>query len=394
MAKFSLKGIFFKPEKQGNSYFYPLSFIENLFDTSDYLKDFLEIPELNAILNIRARALSSWKLEALSKTTGKPQSNNESLVRILRNPNWFQSQGEFWRQASLFKDIYGNSYLYFLTPIGMPNTFKGLFTLDPSKVEIVYKSNTTFFKETTDENVEYYYHINKTEKILLEKDNLIHLNDNRVESKNILKGTSKLEALQAPLKNIRAAYAKRNIVLRTPVGILSNGQADDIGQAIPMDSEEKEKAQAQLKARGADPIITNLAIKYNAININAANLGLFDEVREDTTRICDVFGVPYELLANQKGTTFTNLKEAKKQFYEDTIIPEADEITDALNMMLKTDSKAWGIKGDYSHLAIFSEDQKNRADSLNVLVNALDRMLAAGAITIEQYKKEISKYGI
>lgn len=383
-----------EPVKFGNSWFYPVGSASDIFKAQEnYLKDFQTVPELNAIINIRARAMASWKLSIQSKTTGKEQPSNESLVRILRSPNWFQGQGEFWKQSSTFRDIYGNEFLYFLRPTGMASTYKGLFTINPSKITVVYKSSTLPFMESTDDFVEYWYDTGN-EKIKLDKANIIHLNDNRVDPTKFLSGTSKLQSLQPVIHNIREAYKKRNVVLRMPIGIMSNGQSDAIGQAVPMNPEEKQSAQTALRDHGQNAIITNLAIKYDSMAINANAMGLFQEVREDVGRLCDAFGVPYEILASEKGVTFANLKEAKKQFYEEGIVQDAQEKVDALNMYLETDKKSWHIVADFNHLPVFAEDVKQRALSLNQLTTALDKALAVGAITIEQYKNELAKFGI
>ena len=392
---FSLKNLFgfgstFKPEKMGNTYFYPIDGLN--LDKTTYLKQFLAVPELNNIINIRARAMASWRLEILSKATGLEVKANENLVKTLRKPNFFQSQVEFWRQSELFRSIYANEYLYFLTPVGMPNTVKSMFTLDPSKVDIEYKPIGHYFNDISGEDAKYFYTENGT-KTELDKNNIIHLNDNRVIiDKDFLKGTSKFKALQPNIQNIIEAYEKRNILLKMPIGIMSQNTSDAIGQSMPMDPKEKENTLKDLARRGALPIISNLGVSYDSMTNNPKNMGLFEEVHEDTQKICDAFGVPYELLANQKGTTFANLKEAKKQMYEETIIPDTEEKTGALNARFA--EKSWEIVGGFKHLAVFADDQKQRAISLKQLIEALSKALADGAITIEQYQNELKKLGI
>jgi hypothetical protein len=69
-------------------------------------------------------------------------------------------------------------------------------------------------------------------------------------------------------------------------------------------------------------------------------LRLFEEVKADTEVLCDAFGVPFELLANQKGTTFENRRMAEKWLYVNTIIPEATEWVGALNRRFETMDKS------------------------------------------------------
>ncbi len=371
---------------------YSLGAIESLFGAgSGYLKDFLEVPELNAVINLRARAMASGKQDAISNATGEQQAANQSLVRILRRPNWFQGTKEFWRQSSLWRDIYGNEYIYFLTPFGMPKSFKGMFTLNPAKVTIEYKPEGMYFSNATDEGVSYFYNTG-TKKIPLDKESLIHLNDNRVQETNILTGTSKIKSLYAAIANIRAAYDKRNIALNMPIGILSNNSKSDAGMAAPMEPADKEEAMKALKAHSAVPVVTNLDLDYSNMTINASQLGLFEETREDTAKICDAYGVPYELLASQKGVTFTNLKEAKKQMYEETIIPDVDEKDGAINNHLMTEALSWEICTDFKHLPVFAEDVKQRAISFKQMVEGLSKAYADGAIKKEVYEAELTKF--
>lgn len=356
----------------------PLNVLNDLFGGGGrQLKDFLEVPELNNIINIRARAMASGAIDAVSKTTGEQQKANQSLVRVLRNPNWFQGEKEFWRQSSLWRDIFGNEYVYFLTPVGMPNSFKGMFTLNPSLVKISYKPKDSelFFMNETDEGVKYSYTW-KGKEITLDKESLIHLNDNRVQATKLLEGTSKIDSLQANIKNIRAAYAKRNIALSMPIGIISNNaQGDAIGTTLPMNDEEKKAVQNRLKIRGADPILTSMMINYDNMEINAQRMGLFEETREDTTKICDAYGVPYDILASQKGSTFANLKEAKKQMYEETIIPDVNEKVNSINNHIGSESLSWEVRADFSHLPVFSEDKKEMAATNSVTMRGIDIVL-------------------
>jgi len=376
--------------------FMPIDHVRDIFggNANQYLLDFLQIPELNAVLNIRARAMASGKTDAISKVSGSPANANQSLVRVLRNPNWFQGSKEFWRQSSLFRDIFGNEFIYFLTPLGMPLSFKGMFTLNPARVTIRYKTDGLYFMNESDEGVEYIYTFNGVEH-KLDKENLIHLNDNRVRVDKLLEGTSKIESLQPAIKNIREAYQKRNIGLHMPIGIISNDASDNaLGVTTPMDAEEKDRVQERLRVRGAVPIMTSMAVKFDGMEISSQKLGLFEEVREDTGRICDAFGVPYEVLANQKGSTYANLKEGKKQMYEEGVIPDVHEKDSAINNHIGTESKTWEIKTDFSHLPVFSEDIRQRAISVKQMVEALSKALADEVITTDEYRAELTKLGI
>ena len=184
-----------------------------------------------------------------------------------------------------------------------------------------------------------------------------------------------------------------------PVGILSNNNPSDAqGITMPLDAEEKSEAMIQLKQRGALPILTNMALNYNSMAINAEQMGLFQEIRADLERVCDEFGVPYELLASEKGNRFaSNQNTAEKWFYENTVIPDTDERISALNHFFEKKNRGamtWELKASFDHLPVFQENVKERSQSLNTLTMALNRAFTDGAITIQQYQDELKKFAI
>jgi HK97 family phage portal protein len=203
------------------------------------------------------------------------------------------------------------------------------------------------------------------------------------------------------VQNIRAAYEARNVLIenRGALGILTNNSTDGIGSTLPLDESEKKKVQDEWKKYGIQKnqfqaIITSLNLKWQQISTDANKLQLFEETKADQEQICDAYGVPFELFANQKGVTFDNKKQARREFYENTIIPEAEEWIDALNRYFETYNKSWEIKGSFDHLSVFQENQKERAQSITLLTNALSKAFADGALTLEEYKSELRKLRI
>jgi len=291
-----------------------------------------------------------------------------------------------------------------LAPIGMPNSIKAMYSISPELMDIEIKdSRTPYWNiDKKPDTVQYFAEWNG-QKIQIPEAQLIHINQNKVdiEPDDYLWGNSPLQALQVPIQNIRAAYEARNVLIenRGALGILSNGGTDSLGSTLPMDPKEKEKLQNEFKKYGMKKkqfqvIITNLNLRWQQMTIDADKLKLFEEVIEDTVKICDVYGVPFELLGNQKGVTFENKKTAEKQFYQNTIIPEAMEWVDSLNAKFETMNKSWEIQASFNHLPVFQDDLKDRGTSLLTTVNALSKAFMDGAITIEQYKEELIKFGI
>ncbi len=364
-----------------------------------YLEAFNEIPELNAILNLKARCFANGTIKALDKS-GKEV---DKVPQCLKNPNWFQEQKEFLRQTKLFHEIYGDEYLYMLFGVGMKDITgaKALFTLPPNLVECEYLESQPFFVFSEQpENIEY----SLVDGGRIPTDQIIHMNDNRVtvkeaNGKHILKGESKMKGLKVAINNIRMAYESRGIILknRGAQGILSNATSDVAG-TVPLDPKERERVQNEYKNYGVlgdqnQLIITSQNLKWQKMGINPSDLGLFQETEQDFFKMCDSYGTPIDLFASVKGSTFENQRQAEKGLYVRTIIPEANEWINSVGKALLEDESITLIM-DFSHLAIFQEDLKSRGDALTSLTNALSKALSDGAITIDEYKEELIKHGL
>ena len=383
--------------KLGDSYFYPLTF--SGLNIGKYYTWYSQIPELQIVLNKKADAHANVNQRVVNKKTGEEVINEVS--KILENPNWFQSHKELIKQSVLFREINGNEYIYFLKPVGFGA--RAMYTMPSHLVEVDTQDTPPFWLESKEpEQIKYKISWND-KKYQLDTKSIIHLNDNRVDmsQKKYLTGQSKLEALSDPIKNIKAAYEARGelIINHGAIGILSNDNKDGIGASIPLMEKDKEDLQNQYKKYGLTKnkwhvMITNQSLKWQQMAVDISRMKLFEEVKEDTIKICDAYGVPYELLGSDKGVTFANKEEAEKQFYQDKIIPEANERTQALNRYFETEGQSWEIISTFEHLPIFGDNLKEKAMALNQLTTGLSKALADQAITIDQYKAELTKYGI
>lgn len=376
------------------------------WNNQNYLKDYLEVPEVSAVVGILVRAFANGRLRTISKSNGKDVVTTDAITKIIANPNWMQSQAEFVMQTKLFREIFGNEYIYLLTPVGLPNSIKAMTSLPPQIVSVENNntSDTPYFKSTEKpKDTRYYYEWNGVKQEIDYLNNLIHINSNaaNITPSNYIVGESSLASLQPAIQNIRSAYEARNVIItnRGALGILSNDSKDAVGSTKAMDPKAQKDLQDDFAKYGMSKsqwqvIITNMSLKWQQMSIDVAGLKLFEECEADTQRICDKYGVPYELLGASKGTTFANKNEANKLLYQNTIIPQAIEWVGALNDRFDTKNKSYEIAMTYDHLPVMQENLKERGASLTLTTNAMSKALADGAITIQQYQNELKKYGI
>ena len=388
----------------GGVWFYGISDY-SAFKDLDYLKNFNEIPELNAIINYKARAFSAGKIRAFDKKGNEIE--NDPIVALLKSPNWFQAEKEFLRQTKIFHDIFGNEYLFALTGAGLdPSKWKtkALYTIPPNLVRCEYKNDDPFYEQfEKPAGVKYTYTLGKEKEI--DQNNLIHLNDNRVTvteatKEQFLKGESKQKGLTPALNNIRMAYETRGQILsdRGSLGILSNKSADVAG-SINVSAEDRNAVNSQYEGiygglRGQKKIIiTDADLRWQEMSVSPDKLGLFQETQEDFFKMCDGYGIPQELFSSVKQTTFENQNEARKNMYDNTTIPEANEWIGAIQSKFYPDGRVI-LAIDYSHLSIFQEDLALHGTTLGNLVTGLSKAFEDGAIDIQVYQQELNKIGL
>lgn len=384
-----------------------VSYLPGELGNLDRIRAYTEVPEVNAILNLRAKCSSNMRIIAVDDK-GNEVNVQDDLIDLLQKPNYFQSKEELFAQTSIFKDVLGNEYLYLQKPFGVKK-FTGMFTLPSQNVKIESvnseHNNTPFYlRSSFPEYLVYTYTDFNGSRYVVPKESLLHLNDNSVKNAtetDLYLGVSRLDALKGPIANIRAAYEARNVLIenRGAIGILSNASKDGIGGVAPMNKQEREKVQAAFQGygitKGKSPvIITNLALSWAQMAVDIDKLKLFDECLEDTIKICDSFGVPVEMLSMVRNTTFNNKASAQIQFYRDTIIPDANIRVAGINTKFKISDRGYTLIASFNHLPIFETEKKERAQTLTLTINALSKAFADGAIDLPLYKQELFKLGI
>lgn len=394
-------------KRDGSDWFYVTGSSYDPWRDGQYIQDFCDIPELNAVINMKANATSNGVFKVVDDDREYP---DEPILKTLRKPNWFQTQKEFMKQSKIFHAVFGNEYLHLNFPFGFnADRLKAIYTLPSNLVDAQYTDRLPFFAFGADEkpNVKY---VLKSEGVdtLLNTEQIIHLNDNRariksVTDKNLLKGDSKQMALRPAINNIRKAYESRGVILesRGANGALSpQTSKDGMGANIPLTDPELTKIHDKFKgnygtmAGQRQLIISPYALQWTQMGTSKPkDLGLYEETAEDFNKILDAHGTPSELFVRAIGSTYENQVQARKGFYTDTIIPESAEWTAALSGKVYPDGKKRIIL-DYMHMAIFQEDLKSRGDAMTSLISALSKALADQAITIEDYKNELKRFGI
>jgi len=356
------------------------SYVHNVFGSStpkwlnfntneDILTAINSIPEAYLVINYMATAFSNgiWKLFKDGE-----QVLEHDILNLLSNPNPLQAGKEWMKQAYAFWKAIGNEFLYTPLPIGFTEVnhknVSLLWNLPAQHIKIVPTGKIWRQRDTSGIIDHYIFSNPNGGELPIPTKEVMHKNDLQLNfgSGSYLSGQSRFVALRKLLSNLAAAYEAKNVLFnkRGALGILSN-QAQAGGMPQPLAPKEKKDIQDNLLDYGltteqAQIIVTSSPLSYQRISMDMRELEIGNELIEDFITICNSFGIPNEIFGSQKGTTFANKKEAKKQFYQDTIIPDGEDFAMELTRYLKLDIDGFKLKLDYSHIAILQEDQETK----------------------------------
>lgn len=352
---------------------------------------------LKAIVNRMALVIANVKLWILDYAGNDVSDKYKDLATLLKRPNFIQTWPEFIQQLDVYRQLYGEAFIYASVPIGFNNAnANALWVLNPLFIDI--ESNGRLYDQSDIGNIGLRYIFNSSgQRRELDPSNVLHIKDvnqNIDFAPNDLRGSSRLLGLETSLANIiqaeEAIYTMNRD--RGAIGILSNDQKD-ISGTIPLTDEEKESLRNQyqslygLSARQAKVIITNASLKWQSISFNVKDLMLLEGIEKNIQLIADALGYPYDLLSTSKGVTYENKAEAKKLLYQDSIIPIANLYAEKLTGFFGLENAK--IEFDFSDIECLKKSEKEAAETLYQLNQAMQTAYNNGVISRAEWRLAI-----
>lgn len=373
-------------------------------------KEYRENPVLSSVINLKADYASNAKIHVRNIKTGeifteKDYRENKNLdkivqkmFRIKNNPNPLQSTKEFLALSSIFKDVFGNGFIYGNSPVGTINIrdIEYLWHVWPQfmKPEVTGK----FFDQIRmDGIIQKWIWETGNYKRNFNIDEILHRKEPNIkfgDSKDVVLGESRQVSLEWPLANIRIAYESRNIIAkeRGPRAIISSNSKDDFASSLPMEEEDKKEVQSDFKSKygtvdGQDQfMVTRHNISVHTIDQDVRKLGLLNEISSDAQVVCNRYGVPYNLLKmDLKGATYENQIRDERRMYQNEIIPEEEDRWNDINNWLKCKDFGFEYVVDFTHLPAMQEDFKEKSETDKNINTVQKELFFAGVTTYNQW---------
>lgn len=368
---------------------------------NDYQRALDNCSPLTSILLGGAEAFSNGLFEVLNYSTQNyVRGAYREWDKLLSNPNPFASKMQFLQSLYINRRTYGYCYALPIYPTGFKDRPTAIYILPGEfiRVEPRYK-NKPFYEYAKGESIRrIYFSAGGYEKEIDENDLILFKDNTRAVNPYTLLPESLLCSLHYPISlfdsSQRAAISL--VEARGPLGFISNSQSTDPLGKVPFTNEEKVELQRDLSRYGLDPtlwkyVISGQNLSWVPIQVNIAELRLDENKINAMKEWCWSFGYPFVLSPFSDQSTYNNVVEAKKQLYQDTIIPQAQSIIEQLNAGLQTHENNIDIKVTYEDLYIFQQSIKEKGDGLRSLNLALQIEWNAGNITRNMWLKTVGR---
>ena len=313
------------------------------------------------------------ELETLHKKAYELYTGDQRLNELLKYPNEEDCWSDLVEQWCGFKLITGNSFIYGKLIEAGNNQGKPyeLFALPSQYMAII--ANINVFPPTRAGYQLYYGQMWSfdTKEILHDK----YFNPQWGVTGGQLYGQS---PLRAAAKNLTRSNEAKTAAVASfqnggPAGVLfmnderfdpTSGQA----QAQALKTAVSQKGGA---ANFNSIAVSGYKVDWKQIGLSPVELNIIESEKWDLKALCNIYGVPSQLLNDSDSKTYNNQREGEKALTLRCAIPLLNSLTENLNRKLHTD---WGYKGtnlyvDYD-ISVYGELEANKSEQTEWLDKA------------------------
>ncbi len=325
---------------------------------------YLKNETVYAGINRIARAISQLEFKVIRNTARGEQKivPNHPILKLLQAPNDYQGKEEYFQKMIMQWYLSGMAFQQVTKAGGTP---KRLFLIRPDRMEARINNQKT--------RVDFKYDYNG-EGFIFKPGEVSYIRfPHPLED---IRGLSPLipAAFSVDLSNNAKSWNNNSFVnSAVPSGALKvKGTVDK--------TNEKRYKQMLKRIQGAvnkgKPLLLDDGADWVNLGMNALEMDFINGQNLSTKQISLALGVPTVLLGDSDSSTYNNVKEAKRDFYTDTIIPNAKLIVNEFNNWLMP---MYGNKND--RLEIILEEIPALQEDKALLVDRATNLYNSGIIT-------------
>lgn len=332
-----------------------------------------------ACITKRARAVASvpWYVYEQNSDGTWDKVVNHPLELLIDKPNPFMSRSDFMERLIINLDLTGNSIFQ---KIQVRNTTIELFPLGPDGIRPIPDDNE-FIKA-------YEYQVG-SQKIQIPPDEILHAM--YVDPSNVFWGLAPLQVAAKTVDTDSEALNWNKIALQNRAVTdgtftfdqpLTRDQWQDARQQI------REQHQGSQNARA--PWVLGGGAKWQSMSLSPVDMDFIEGRKMTREEICTVFEVPPPIVGILDKANYSNMKEARRVFWLDTIIPLLENVKNILNRSINPEyGQGIEIGFDLSNVEALQENFNEKIDgaqklwSMGVPFNQINQRLELGFEEIE-----------
>ena len=352
-------------------------------DNGKYLHLSLTNPVLMTIIALRSKIYSQMQIQHLNKRGEIIE--NSPYIKLLRQPNYFQSQEDFSFQQMWFLSCAGTNYTRQFKPFKSSEVPSALFNLVPDEINL-NKSNEldgfvyskSDFEKIGERTIIYTMN---GKRISIPLRELIPFYDlaNGLQDNQFMQSYSRVKGIVKTLENINQNIKSKNINLQFSQKYLaSNKSTGNEAQIL-----ENDRKDIYNKIDQKALSITNKNIDVKHMVSDMKRLFLDEQFSSDALTCLLAFDMNKDVLNyfGTGGSTFENQEKGELRYLQNSIMNTA-------NNTMNSFSSQWGLieKGEkliakYDHLNIMQPVINEKIKSLTELQNMIKISKENGTIT-------------
>lgn len=323
--------------------------------TNDLIRGYMDNDVIYSIINKIADTASSVPIELLN-SDGDPIENHW-LKELLEKPNEDTTTKELIFNYYVYLLSIGNSYIF--APKLDSGKVKELWTIPSDLVQII---SGPFY-----EPISGYKLKEGNQEILFKKQLVMHgkLFNPRFQQGSWQYGLSPISVASEIIRALDAGEERMAVMAEVggPPYLISAQVQEGL---TPQQQELLEKTYRK-KYQGAgnasEPMLSGTPLKVDKLGSNATDLALIESSRHGLRVLCNVYGVSSILFNDNESSTYNNVEQARKDFYQYTIQPLNKQFEQKLKQFLVPDEDIY-IRFNYDNVEVLQDSILKKAEAL------------------------------
>lgn len=273
----------------------------------------------------RACAGVPWKVTRVIGSDTEATIDKHPILDLLAHPNPEQGRMRFVEELIIHLLLGGDAYIERVGPDLLTAPPRELYNLRPDRMTIIPGRTQGLVQS-------YRYQVNGNKREL--RPELVkHLK--LLDPLNDFYGMSPARPGSRSIDQNNDSRAWNDSLLQNggrPSGAFVKDENLTTEQFTRLQSEIESKHSGS--ARVGKFLLLEGGLKFQEIGLNPKDMDWLEGQKLSAREIAIVYNVPPELLGDSANKTYSNYQEARKAFYQETVLPLLDYLRDELNMWL------------------------------------------------------------